>query len=63
MTDVRGLLAAQAAWQRGLRALTWAEKVRMVERVLPGLRLLRHGVPSPAAPRSGTTPGGSPRRG
>ncbi len=48
MREIDDLLAKQAEWQRSLSALTWAEKVRMAERVLPDVRLLRQrGAPAP----------------
>jgi hypothetical protein len=33
MTETRKLLERQAAWQKGLAALTWPEKVHMAEAV------------------------------
>ncbi len=33
MNDVQELLKKQAEWQRKLRSLTWAEKIRMAEEI------------------------------
>ena len=33
MTDVYELMTRQAEWQKGLRDRSWAEKIRMAEKV------------------------------
>ena len=46
MNDVQELLKKQAEWQRKLRSLTWAEKIRMAEAIRESV--LRLG---PSAPK------------
>jgi hypothetical protein len=41
MGDEEPLLERAARWQAERRALSWTEKVRLVERVLPDLRAWR----------------------
>ncbi len=41
MTDIADLLKRQAEWQRSPRRLSWAEKVRMAERVRDSVALLK----------------------
>ena len=38
--DVKKLLARQGAWQKGRKSMSWAEKVKMIERILPELAVL-----------------------
>jgi hypothetical protein len=45
MTDIRHLFERQAEWQRTHLALSWPEKIRMVEAMRETLRQLR-GLPS-----------------
>jgi hypothetical protein len=56
MHEIEQLLERQARWQRSLRKLTWAEKIRMAEKVRDSILLLRAGAtrtpqaePGPAA--------------
>ncbi len=51
MTDLEGMLKRQAQWQKGRRALTWSEKIRMAERVRESVRELR-ARPRPTKPAS-----------
>jgi len=51
MNDVRALLERQANWQKSLRRLTWAEKVRLAARVLPQLRGIREKLRSESSRR------------
>lgn len=48
MADVSELFARQAEWQRSLRGLSWAEKIKLAEGVLESVRRLRQSGPSPA---------------
>ena len=41
MSEVRDLLARQAAWQKSLRSLPWAEKIRMAENLRQSVEMLR----------------------
>jgi hypothetical protein len=41
MTDSRKLLQRQAGWQKRRKALSWAEKIRMAERVRDDAAKLR----------------------
>jgi hypothetical protein len=41
MPDAPELLERQARWQQGRTALTWAEKVRLAERVRESAKILR----------------------
>ena len=41
MRDAPELLERQARWQQGRTALTWAEKVRLAERVRESAKTLR----------------------
>jgi hypothetical protein len=41
MTDSRKLLQRQAAWQKRRKVLSWAEKIRMAERVREDAAKLR----------------------
>lgn len=41
MPDAREILERQRRWQHGRTALTWAEKVRMAERIRESARALR----------------------
>lgn len=41
MTDLEDMLKRQAEWQKSRRSLTWAEKIRMAERVRDSVTLLR----------------------
>jgi hypothetical protein len=41
MTDSRKLLQRQAAWQKRRKAFSWAEKIRMAERVRDDAAKLR----------------------
>jgi hypothetical protein len=54
MRDVQELLRRQAAWQARRRALSWAEKVRMVEAIRESVQKLRRSEPpsNPPANRS-----------
>lgn len=54
MRDARELLELQSRWQRRRRALTWAEKIRLAERVRESAGALRASVGPPT--RRSTTP-------
>jgi len=41
MTDIERMLERQAEWQRGRKALSWPEKIRMAERVRETIEKLR----------------------
>jgi hypothetical protein len=41
MSDMEKLLERHAAWHKSLLRRSWAEKIRMVEAVLPTIRELR----------------------
>jgi hypothetical protein len=41
MSEVREILDRQRRWQHGRTALSWAEKVRMAERIRESARALR----------------------
>jgi hypothetical protein len=41
MVDVHELLCRQTAWQKSRRALSWPEKIRMVEAVRDSILALR----------------------
>ena len=41
MTDLDRMLKRQALWQKSRQSLTWAEKVRMAERVRESVQQLR----------------------
>lgn len=60
MIDVEQMLERQARWQKSRQALTWAEKIRMAERVRESVIQLReqpqHGLPAPLV----VTPPGTP---
>ena len=43
MSDIQEMLERQAQWQKGRKALTWPEKIRMAERVRESVRQLRAG--------------------
>lgn len=45
MGELEDLLKRQAEWQRSLRHLSWAEKMRWVERMREGILLLRRSRP------------------
>ena len=49
--EVKELLARQARWQKGLKALSWPEKVRMAERVRLAVERLRASGPGNRKPR------------
>ena len=51
MTDLERMLERQAQWQKSRRSLTWAEKIRMAERVRESVAQIRTRVrPSVPAP-------------
>jgi hypothetical protein len=41
MTDLERMLERQAQWQKSRRSLTWAEKIRMAERVRESVGQIR----------------------
>ena len=41
MTEIQELLDRQARWQKGRKAMTWSEKIRMAEQVRESVRQLR----------------------
>jgi len=43
MSDIQEILERQAQWQKGRKALTWPEKIRMAERIRESARQLRAG--------------------
>ena len=55
MRDVRDLLRRQAEWQKGRKALSWPEKVRMAEAIRDSVLALRRTEdrPGPAAGPAG----------
>jgi len=62
MLDVAALLARQAEWQRGRRALTWAEKLRLAESVIEDVRRLRNtGTGTATMPHAGGSAPTEPR--
>jgi hypothetical protein len=45
MNSIQPLLDRQAAWQKRRAALSWAEKIRMVEAIQETLRQLKNSNP------------------
>ena len=41
MSEIQQLLERQARWQKTRQALSWAEKIQMVERIRESVRQLR----------------------
>ena len=59
MTEIQALFARQAEWQKRQKALSWAEKIRMAERVREAILRLRasatdHGVGADAGRLTGS---------
>ena len=53
MSDMQHLLQRQAAWQKKRAALSWPEKIRMVEQIQESLHQIRAFKNKRPRPRSG----------
>jgi hypothetical protein len=51
MNNIQPLLDRQAAWQKHRAALSWAEKIRMVEAIQETLRQLKNSNPKKRNPK------------
>ena len=56
MVEVRELLEAHSRWQRQRRVLSWAEKIRIAERLIASVRQLRSGRSTSGAREQPTPP-------
>jgi hypothetical protein len=57
VTEIERSLARAASWQADRRALSWTEKVKWVERLLPDLRAWREARRQRAACAATESPG------
>lgn len=56
MVEVRELLETHSGWQHSRRALSWAEKVRIAQRLMESFRQLRRVRSTNCAPEQSAPP-------
>ena len=60
MADIEKILERHAKWHESLRRLSWAEKLRMAEAVMPTIRALRRQREERSLMTAGQERGGPP---